>query len=279
MRGLDTLVVRELVKWYLLEDLGHGDITTCHLPSRDDRFTAVITAKEKGILAGVPLVKELFLVLDPESKIQPLVEEGAPIEPGLELALVSGAALALLRGERTALNILQRLSGVATATREMVKLISSTKARLVDTRKTTPGFRLAEKYAVTVGGGMNHRMGLYDCVMIKENHLTVAGSIRAAVEAIRSGVPFTARLEVEVRNLQELEDALAVGVDLVLLDNMDVPTLKKAVTMAKGKAFTEASGGITPDNILGVAETGVDYISSGGIIHHAMWLDINMKIR
>jgi nicotinate-nucleotide pyrophosphorylase (carboxylating) len=239
----------------------------------------VIAAKEKGILAGLPLVRELFSLLDPGSKIQPLVEEGAPLEPGLQLGLVSGPALALLRGERTALNILQRLSGVATTTREMVELISSTKARLVDTRKTTPGFRLLEKYAVTVGGAINHRMGLYDCVMIKENHIKVAGSITAAVEAIRGAISFTARLEIEVRNLKELEEALDVGADLVLLDNMDLPTLRKAVTMARGKALTEASGGITRDNILHVAETGVDYISSGAMIHHAVWLDINMKIR
>jgi nicotinate-nucleotide pyrophosphorylase (carboxylating) len=160
----------------------------------------------------------------------------------------------------------------------MVDLIASTEARLVDTRKTTPGLRLLEKYAVTMGGACNHRMGLYDCAMIKDNHIKVAGSIEAAVKAVRRAIPFTARIEVEVKNLEELTKALEAGVDLILLDNMDLATLKEAVAQAKGKVLTEASGNITPQNILAVAQTGLDYISSGSIIHHAVWLDMNMKI-
>ncbi|HDD53318.1 MAG TPA: carboxylating nicotinate-nucleotide diphosphorylase, partial [Thermosulfidibacter takaii] len=194
------------------------------------------------------------------------------------LAKVTGPALALLRGERTLLNLLQRLSGIATLTRRMVEAISSTKAQLVDTRKTTPGLRLLEKYAVTVGGAINHRMGLYDCAMIKDNHIKVAGSIRAAVEALRKTIPYTSRIEVEVRNLQELKEALEAGADLVLLDNMDLATLREAVSIARGKALTEASGGITIENVLDVARTGVDYISSGAMVHHATWIDIGMKI-
>ncbi|RLD95005.1 MAG: carboxylating nicotinate-nucleotide diphosphorylase, partial [Aquificota bacterium] len=193
-------------------------------------------------------------------------------------AKVTGPALALLRGERTLLNLLQRLSGIATLTRRMVEAISSTKAQLVDTRKTTPGLRLLEKYAVTVGGAINHRMGLYDCAMIKDNHIKVAGSIRAAVEALRKTIPYTSRIEVEVKNLQELKEALEAGADLVLLDNMDLATLREAVSIARGKALTEASGGITIENVLEVARTGVDYISSGAMVHHATWIDISMKI-
>jgi len=196
----------------------------------------------------------------------------------MEIARVAGPALALLRAERTALNILQRLSGIATTTRKMVDLIASTSARLVDTRKTTPGFRLLEKYAVTVGGAGNHRMGLYDCAMIKDNHIKVAGSIKDAVSAVKMAIPFTARIEVEVKDLEELKEALDAGAHLVLLDNMDLSTLRQAVDQAKGKALTEASGNITPENILAVAQTGVDFISSGAIIHHAVWLDMNMKI-
>jgi nicotinate-nucleotide pyrophosphorylase (carboxylating) len=160
----------------------------------------------------------------------------------------------------------------------MVDLIALTHTRLVDTRKTTPGLRLLEKYAVTVGGACNHRMGLYDCAMIKDNHIKVAGSIQAAIKAVKNAIPFTARIEVEVTNLKELGEALQAGADMVLLDNMDLATLEQAVGQAREKALTEASGNITPQNILAVAKTGVDYISSGSIIHHAVWLDMNMKI-
>jgi len=256
MKGLDPLVVQEILKGYLMEDLGHGDITTCHLPGREKTFTALIKAKEPGVVAGLPLVVSLFSILAPETEVELLVEEGSEVEGNTPLAKVTGPALALLRGERTLLNLLQRLSGIATLTRRMVEAISSTKAQLVDTRKTTPGLRLLEKYAVTVGGAINHRMGLYDCAMIKDNHIKVAGSIRAAVEALRKTIPYTSRIEVEVRNLQELKEALEAGADLVLLDNMDLATLREAVSIARGKALTEASGGITIENVLDVARQG-----------------------
>ena len=278
MKGLDPLVLEETLRAYLLEDLGHGDITTCHLPGKDKTFTALIKAKEPGVVAGLVLIKPLFSLLSPGVKVELMVEEGSRVEASTPLARVTGPALALLRGERTILNLLQRLSGVATLTRQMVEAIAHTQARLVDTRKTTPGLRLLEKYATTVGGALNHRMGLYDSAMIKDNHIKVAGSIRAAVEAVRNAIPFTCKVEVEVKNLQELEEALEGGADLVLLDNMDLETLKKAVSMARGRAITEASGGITLENIRQVAETGVDYISSGAMVHHATWMDINMKI-
>ena len=278
MKGLDPFVVKDLLRTYLKEDLGHGDITSCHLPEKEKTVTAVIRVKEQGILAGLPMVTALFSLLDPGVKMESEAEDGMAVANHAEIARITGPALALLRGERTALNILQRLSGIATMTRKMVELIVSTEARLVDTRKTTPGLRLLEKYAVTVGGAYNHRIGLYDCAMIKDNHIKVAGSIQAAVKAVRRAIPFTARIEVEVKNLQELDEALEAGADLVLLDNMDLSTLGEAVAQAKGKALTEASGNITPQNILAVAKTGLDYISSGSITHHAVWLDMNMKI-
>jgi nicotinate-nucleotide pyrophosphorylase (carboxylating) len=278
VKGLDPFVLRNSLKAYLMEDLGHGDITSCHLPQREKTVTAVIRAKEEGILAGVPVAQEVFCLLDPQTKTESLAQEGSSIGKGTEVARITGQAFALLRAERTALNILQRLSGIATRTREMVDLIASTGARLVDTRKTTPGFRVLEKYAVTTGGALNHRMGLYDCAMIKDNHIKVAGSIREAVLAVRTAIPFTARIEVEVKDLKELADALEAGAHLVLLDNMDLPMLRQAVDQAKEKALTEASGNITPHNIRAVAQTGVNYISSGSIIHHAVWLDMNMKI-
>jgi nicotinate-nucleotide pyrophosphorylase (carboxylating) len=278
VKGLDPFVVKDLLRTYLKEDLGHGDITSCHLPENEKTVSAVIRVKEQGILAGLPVVIALFSLLDPGVKMESEAQEGMAVGNHAEIARITGPALALLRGERTALNILQRLSGIATMTRKMVDLIASTEARLVDTRKTTPGLRLLEKYAVTVGGAYNHRMGLYDCAMIKDNHIKVAGSIQAAVKAVRRAIPFTARIEVEVKNLQELGEALEAGADLVLLDNMDLSTLGEAVAQAKGKVLTEASGNITPENILAVAKTGLDYISSGSIIHHAVWLDMNMKI-
>ena len=278
MKGLDPFVLKDLLKVYLMEDLGHGDITTCHLPGKESTVTAVIKAKDHGVLAGLPAVSGVFSLLDPGVKIEALADEGSALVDGTEIARVTGPALAVLRGERTALNILQRLSGIATITREMVDLIALTHTRLVDTRKTTPGLRLLEKYAVTVGGACNHRMGLYDCAMIKDNHIKVAGSIQAAIKAVKNAIPFTARIEVEVTNLKELEEALQAGADMVLLDNMDLATLEQAVGQAREKALTEASGNITPQNILAVAKTGVDYISSGSIIHHAVWLDMNMKI-
>jgi nicotinate-nucleotide pyrophosphorylase (carboxylating) len=278
VKGLDPFVVKDLLGAYLKEDLGHGDITSCHLPEKEKTVSAVIRVKEQGILAGLPVVTALFSLLDPGVKMESEAEDGMAVANHAEIARITGPALALLRGERTALNILQRLSGIATMTRKMVDLIASTKARLVDTRKTTPGLRLLEKYAVTAGGAYNHRMGLYDCAMVKDNHIKVAGSIQAAVKAVRRAIPFTARIEVEVKNLQELGEALEAGPDLVLLDNMDLSTLGEAVAQAKGKVLTEASGNITPENILAVAKTGLDYISSGSIIHHAVWLDMNMKI-
>jgi len=276
---VDPFVLHEILRHYLMEDLGHGDITTCAIPNADREFKALIKAKEPGVLAGILVIRELFRLLEPKVEIKIMLNDGDFFEAGEEIAYLKGPALALLRGERIALNILQRLSGIATLTKKLADAISHTKAKLVDTRKTTPGFRLLEKYAVRVGGGFNHRMGLYDCAMIKENHIKVAGSIKSAIEAVRRSCPFTIRIEVEVRNLDELKEALEAEAELILLDNMELSMIEEAVKMAKGKALMEVSGGITPDNIVPIAEKGVDYISSGFIIHHAVWIDMNMKIQ
>ncbi len=274
---LHPLLYRRSLEEFLKEDLGHGDITTLSL-GLSSKAEAVVRAKEPLVVAGIPFVVELFRILDPEATFEVMRGEGEEAAEGDELLRIRASVDALLMGERTALNLLQRLSGIATLTKSMVEAVRGTRATLVDTRKTTPGLRLFEKYAVRVGGARNHRMGLYDCAMIKDNHIKAAGGIKKAVEAVRKGIPYTARIEVEVRNLEELEEAMEAGADIALLDNMDVSTMRKAVELAAGRILLEASGGINPQNIREVAETGVDYISAGFIIHHAVWKDINMKL-
>ncbi len=276
---LHPISYRHLLERFLREDIGTGDITTLSLEefSRIKR-RAVFRAKEKLVVAGLPFVREVFRILDPDVEFVPLVEDGERVDEGVALAEVEAKVDALLMGERVALNLLQRLSGIATITRDMVAIIKGTGATLVDTRKTTPGLRIFEKYAVRVGGAKNHRMGLYDCAMVKDNHIKAAGSIRRAVELVRRNIPYTCRVEVEVRNLDELWEALEAKADIVLLDNMDVETLREAVAIARGRAITEASGGVTPENVREIAEIGVDYISAGFVIHHAVWKDINMKL-
>ncbi len=275
---LHPIAYRDKLEAFLKEDIGHGDITTLSL-GLSGKSQAVIRAKESLVVAGLVFAEEIFKILDRDASVKLLVEDGAFVEEGKELAVVEAQTEALLMGERTALNLLQRLSGIATLTKEMVNLISRTKATLVDTRKTTPGMRIFEKYAVRIGGAKNHRIGLYDAVLIKDNHIKAVGSIRKAVELVRRNTPFTAKVEIEVSTIDELKEAISSKADIVLLDNMDVETIKEAVSIASGKVLLEASGGVTPENIKEIAETGVDYISCGFLIHHATWKDINMKIR
>ena len=269
---------RKALEGFLKEDIGMGDITTLSLNLEGKKGTGIIRAKEPLVAAGLVFLSDLFRLLDPEAKVKPLVPDGAEVERGQEMARVEATIDALLMGERTALNLIQRLSGIATLTKEMVKRIQGLKAQLVDTRKTTPGLRLFEKYAVRVGGAKNHRLGLYDAIMIKDNHIRAVGSVREAIRQVKGKAPYTAKIEVEVKDLNQLEEALSAGVDIVLLDNMSIEEIKRAVEMAKGRAILEASGGVTPKNIREIAETGVDYISCGFIVHHAVWKDINMKI-
>jgi nicotinate-nucleotide pyrophosphorylase (carboxylating) len=275
---LPVWIIEEMVLRALVEDVGSGDLTTDALV--DDRATAVavIHSKEAGVLAGLPAAERVFQILDAGVVFEGLLPEGSDLEPGSKIARVRGTGRALLSGERTALNFLQHLSGVATATRRLAGLIAGTGGRLVDTRKTTPGLRALEKYAVRVGGGHNHRTGLFDGILIKDNHIKLAGGITAAVGRAREAAPHTVRVEVEVESLGQLEEALDAGADLILLDNMPDDLLREAVKLARGRALLEASGNINAANIRAVAETGVDLISVGAITHSAPALDISMDV-
>ncbi len=275
---LAGLWLDEIIRIALAEDIGSGDVTTECLVPEGVSAEAVIYSKERGVLAGLDVAERVFQVLEPGIRMERLLADGDLLEPRRPIAKVSGAARALLTGERVALNFLQRLSGIATATRRLAELLEGTGARLVDTRKTTPGLRLLEKYAVRVGGGYNHRIGLYDGILIKDNHIRVAGGIAEAVRKARSSAPHTLRIEVEVEDLGQLEEAVRAGADAVLLDNMPVEMIREAVRRYKGRVLLEASGGITSRNIREIAEAGVDLISVGAITHSAPALDISMDI-
>lgn len=271
--------LKDLIIHALKEDIGHQDLTSSNLIPPEQAGKGVFIAKDYGVIAGLSVCQAVFSYLDKDSRFQVLIEDGFEVKPGDRVAVVEGSTLALLSGERVALNFLQRLSGIATRTRRLSELIKEQKAELLDTRKTTPGLRALEKYAVRVGGGRNHRFGLFDGVMIKDNHIKAAGGLGAAVETIRRRVPHTVKIEVEAENLSQVKEALQAGADIILLDNMDVETLKQAVELAAGKALTEASGGIDESSIVKVAETGVDFISVGALTHSIKSLDISFKLQ
>jgi nicotinate-nucleotide pyrophosphorylase (carboxylating) len=268
--------VEELLKNFLKEDIATGDITTEGV-CRGEKAIGTIKAKEEGVLAGMPFAIRVFELLG-NIKLIYAKTDGESFQKGETLMTLEGHAQVLLKGERTALNILQRLSGIATLTNKMVKELEGTNIELLDTRKTTPGFRYFEKYAVKVGGGKNHRFGLYDMVLIKDNHKKVAGSLREAVRRVKQMVGPAYRVEVEVESLEELSEALSCEVDVVLLDNFSPEDVKKAVNMVRGKVKVEVSGNITPENIKEYAIEGVNYISCGFITHSARWIDMSMKI-
>ncbi len=269
----------EAVRRALAEDLGRGpDWTTDSIFAPDLLAKAQIVAREEGRVAGVEVAAEAFRQVDPSCRVNILLEDGADAPAGGVILEVEGPARALLTAERTALNFLGRLSGVATATRAMVRQVQGTRARIVDTRKTTPGLRVLEKYAVRCGGGFNHRFGLDDAVLIKDNHRALAGGVRPAVEAVRAHTGHTVKLELEVDTLEELREALEMKVDAVLLDNMPPAVLKQAVEMIRGRAVAEASGGITLATVREVAESGVDLISSGALTHSTRCLDVSLDV-
>lgn len=270
--------VQRLLDLALAEDIGPGDITTAVCIDPELEAEAHIRAKERLVVAGLPVAAAVFAKLDPQIIFEPLVAEGETVRPQTVLARVYGPAERLLLGERVALNFLMRLSGIATWTRRFVEAVQPYPARIVDTRKTTPGWRVLEKYAVRVGGGANHRLGLFDGILLKDNHLKAVGSIAAAIQAARQGAPHTLKVEVEVRTLEELAEAIAAGADAVLLDNMDTATLAQAVDLAAGRVLLEASGGMTLERVAEVAATGVDFISVGALTHSAPAVDIHMKI-
>jgi nicotinate-nucleotide pyrophosphorylase (carboxylating) len=276
---VNRLLVEPIVRAALLEDIGHGaDLTTDAIVSRDARARARIVARKAGVVAGLDAARLAFELLDPHTLFHVDVPDGVRIQPGETAATISCAARALLTGERTALNFVCRLSGIATATRSLVDLIADYPAQLIDTRKTTPGLRVLEKYAVRCGGGSNHRFGLDDAVLIKDNHLALAGSIQKAVEAVRARVGHMVKVEVEVDTLDQLREALETPIDAVLLDNMTPERLAEAVALVNGRVLTEASGTITAERIVAIARSGVDLISSGWITHSAPALDLGLDV-
>jgi len=268
--------VDRLIRTALEEDIGPGDVTTAATVTPGTLARAELVAKEEFLLAGIGVARRVFELLDAEVAFECLVADGLAVKRGEVLAWLKGDAASLLQGERVALNLLQRLSGVATLTAQFVKETAGTGATIVDTRKTTPGLRALEKYAVRVGGGGNHRMALYDGVLIKENHVAAAGGITTAVTRARRHAPHTLKIEVEVRTLQEVAEALAAGADILLLDNMDLAQLRAAVELVGGRAVTEASGGVNLDTVRAIAETGVDLISVGALTHSYRSVDISM---
>lgn len=273
------LVAEPIVRRALVEDLGRGgDVTTDAIVEADRTATARIVARRGGVIAGLTLGSLAFSLLDDRVVVDARIDDGDRIEPGAVVAELFGPARAILTGERTALNLLVRLSGIATATRSLVDLVATTHAKITDTRKTTPGLRALERYAVACGGGTNHRFGLDDGVLIKDNHLIVAGSIHAAVAAARAAVGHMVKIEVEVDTLEQLRDALDEPIDAVLLDNMTVPELTQAVRIVGRRVITEASGGVTPENVLEVARSGVGVISVGWLTHSAPALDLSLEI-
>ena len=271
--GLNELIARALQ-----EDIGHGDLTTLSLIPEEMQASGVFVAKSAGVLAGINVSRAVYHYLEPGSTFETYKSDGNTLTAGDVIARVTGKAATLLTGERVALNFLQRLSGIATKTGQMVELIKYLPAELVDTRKTTPGLRSLEKYAVAVGGARNHRFGLYDGVMIKDNHIKAVGSITQAVSDARKKIPHTIKIEVEVENLEQLQEALQAKADIILLDNMDIEQMKKAVEITAGRALLEASGGINEETLVEVARTGVDFISAGALTHSAVSLDISFDL-
>ncbi len=268
----------KLIRLALEEDIGSGDVTTDALIEPDHVARAVIIAKESLVLAGLQVAREVFTTLDPAMSFDTTFQDGDRVESGDEMLTAWGRLQALLTGERTALNFLQRLSGIATLTRKYVDCVAGSNVRLIDTRKTTPGWRRLEKYAVRVGGAYNHRLGLYDGILIKDNHIVACGGIREAVARVRNSRPYLLRIEVEVSDLNQVKEALENGVDIIMLDNMDLSDVKRAVRLVDGRALVEVSGGVTLDTLPEVANVGVDVISIGALTHSARAVDISMRI-
>lgn len=268
---------RKIEEW-LNEDLGFGDITTMSTIPENERGVGILYAKEAGIVAGLQIAEQVFATVDPELVFTAKVEEGARVEYGQQIAEVSGSVRSILSGERLALNLMQRLSAIATKTNEYVQAVAGTNARVVDTRKTTPGMRFLEKYAVRVGGGHNHRFALYDAVMIKDNHIKGAGGIAQAVAAARAAIPHTMTVEVEAETLEQVREALDAGADIIMLDNMSNEQMSEAVQLIDGRAKVEASGGVNLETIGSIAKTGVDIISVGALTHSVKAFDISLDL-
>ncbi|PLX95088.1 MAG: nicotinate-nucleotide diphosphorylase (carboxylating) [Desulfuromonas sp.] len=268
--------MERIIRTALTEDIGSGDVTTMATIPVGTMARAELVAKEDFILAGLDVARRTFLMLDPSLSFEGLRSDGDRIKRGEVIAWIKGEASTLLQGERVALNFLQRMSGIATLTSRFVAAVSGTQAMIVDTRKTIPGLRLLDKYSVRMGGGSNHRHSLYDGVLIKENHVAAAGGISAAIQRARTQIPHTLKIEIETRNLDEVREAMAAGADIIMLDNMDLETMCRAVEVVAGKALTEASGGVNLETVTAIAETGVNLISIGALTHSVKAADISM---
>lgn len=273
----DKLNVDNLILLALQEDISSEDVTTNSVMREYQKGTAQLICKQDGIVAGMDVFKRVFELLDEDTEVSVYVKDGQEVKSGQIMADVTGDIRVLLSGERTALNYLQRMSGIATYTNRVAKLLEGSKTKLLDTRKTTPNMRIFEKYAVRAGGGYNHRYNLSDGVLIKDNHIGAAGSVKKAIEMAKEYAPFVRKIEVEVENLDMVREAVEAGADIIMLDNMSPETMKKAIEIIDGRAETECSGNVTKENIQNILDVGVDYVSSGALTHSAPILDISLK--
>lgn len=276
---IQKLKIKDIIKKALAEDIGDGDITTESIVPKNSFSVAQIIAKQAGILAGSKIVREVFRILSPKVKIKFKLKDGEKFKFGDIIAELTGPTRAILTGERTALNFLCHLTGIATLTRKFVEKIANTNAIILDTRKTTPNLRILEKYAVRIGGGQNHRFGLFDMILIKDNHIVAAGSLINAIKTAQSKNKAKLPIEVECKNIAEVKQALSLNVPWIMLDNMNLKQIKQAVRLSQGKTKLEVSGGVNLKNVRKIAKTGVDYISVGAITHSAPHIDISLEIK
>lgn len=275
---LQKSYIDKIITTALEEDIHYVDVTTDYLLDDNHTSKAYYIAKDSGILCGIDIAKRVFELVGGDFEMEILIHDGEPVQKGDIIARINGCTKTLLKGERTALNILQHMSGIATATNQCVKLVEGTNAQITDTRKTLPGLRPLQKYAVTVGGGKNHRYNLSDGAMLKDNHVDAYGGITQAVAALRQKIGHMVKIELEVRTLEELQEGLAAGADIIMLDNMSCEDMKKAVEITAGRTMLEASGNVTHENIRAIAETGVNIISLGALTHSVKCFDISMRI-
>ncbi|MBS4204396.1 carboxylating nicotinate-nucleotide diphosphorylase [Lederbergia citrea] len=275
---MNTLKLRSLIEQFFIEDIGEQDVTTDLIFPDDTKGKIVFLAKEKGVFCGEEIIRTGFHLLDAATDIHLFVKDGDPIEVGQQLAVVKGEIAALLKGERVVLNLVQRMSGISTLTRKAVETLDSSYTRICDTRKTTPGLRMLEKYAVRCGGGYNHRYGLYDGVMIKDNHIAFAGSIKRAVESVREHAGHMIKIEVETESKEQVIEAVEAGVDVIMFDNRTPDEIKEFIQLVPAHIITEASGGIQLNNLASYRDSGVHYISLGFLTHSYKALDISVKV-
>ncbi|MGN0812913.1 MAG: carboxylating nicotinate-nucleotide diphosphorylase [Candidatus Coproplasma sp.] len=273
----EKLIMDRLIKQALEEDIGNEDVTTCSVMPEYKKGIVKLICKQDGVICGLNVFERAFKLLDENTEVNFFFKDGDEVKKGQKVAIITGDIRVLLSGERVALNYLQRMSGIATYTRSVVKLLEGCKTKLLDTRKTTPNMRVFEKYAVRTGGGYNHRYNLSDGVLLKDNHIGAAGGVRKAVEMARAYAPFVRKIEVEVENLDMCKEALEAGADIIMLDNMSIEDMTAAVKMIDGRAITECSGNVTKENIERIKGTGVDYVSSGALTHSAPILDLSLK--